>query len=82
MSLPNDFDWNTYLRLNPDITIQTKQFAESHYLEYGIREKRYYKEEKRLPHDFNWQTYLKLNPDITIQTQEFAEYHYLDRGIQ
>jgi hypothetical protein len=90
-NLPNDFIWKTYLKLNPDITILTKEFAEKHYLECGIREKRYYKEEKEksdpnvyltLPNDFDWKTYLLLNPDITIQTQEFAKYHYLEHGVR
>jgi hypothetical protein len=82
MSLPQDFNWQKYLSLNPDISIQTQEFAEFHYLEYGVREKRYYKEEKRLPDDFIWQIYFIVNPDVTIQTQEFAEYHYLEYGIQ
>ena len=78
MSIPDDFDWQIYLKINPDLSIQTQEFARSHYLEYGISESRRY---SALPDDFNWHAYLKINPDLTIQTPEFARSHYLEYGI-
>lgn len=77
--IPEDFDWQIYLKINPDLTIKTPLFAINHYLEYGNSEKRRYSE---LPYDFNWQVYLKINPDLTIKTPDFARRHYLEYGIR
>ena len=45
MTLPNDFDWEIYLKLHPDIAdcCKTEETAKLHYIHYGFNEKRKYK---------------------------------------
>lgn len=45
VSIPNNFDWETYLILNPDIKehgYDTEENAKYHYLTYGFFENRTY----------------------------------------
>lgn len=45
MTIPKNFEWTTYLKLNPDLPmagIGTKEDAEKHYMEHGIKENRTY----------------------------------------
>lgn len=79
MTIPRNFNWKTYLNSNSDLSIHTEEFAKTHYLEYGILEKRIYYE---VPDDFVWEQYLIMNPDLTIKTRAFAENHYLNYGIE
>ena len=75
-SLPEDFDAQDYLRLNPDI--DTKQMSpEMHYKLHGQSEKRHYK--IQVPHDFDAANYLRLNSDIPCELQD-AELHYTKHG--
>ena len=75
------FNWEEYLSLNPDIVacgIRTEQQAKNHYLYYGIKEKRKYKND-----DFNWEGYLSVNTDLPqagITTEQQAKDHYLMLG--
>jgi glycosyltransferase involved in cell wall biosynthesis len=64
--LPEDFDGNLYLKLNPDLAeIEVDPFI--HYLRHGYSEGRIYKlieVDDQLPEDFDGDTYLKLNADL------------------
>jgi hypothetical protein len=47
-NLPNDFNWKTYISLNPDLeNITTERIAIYHYLKYGLKENRPYKKESK-----------------------------------
>jgi hypothetical protein len=85
MKIPVDFDWQIYLKLNPDIYsyCNTEESVKLHYLIYGYYENRKYEEQKVvLPTNFDWQIYLKLNPDIYnyCNTEESVKLHYLIYG--
>jgi len=85
--LPNDFDWQMYKRLNPDLgceTIRNERSYIRHYLEYGRFEgpNRAFKLEA--PEGFEWQRYLNLHADLPaagINTEEGAIEHYLSFGL-
>jgi hypothetical protein len=81
MSLPPDFDWRIYLKLNQDLTIYSnEEDIKYHYLNYGISENRQYK--INIPHNFNWRDYLQLNPDLKQDCNEDdAKHHYLNYGF-
>lgn len=54
--LPKDFDYQTYINLHDDLVdagIDDYQKAKEHYLFFGIKEKRAYKEEELLPIDIS-----------------------------
>ena len=79
--LPKDFDYKTYLLLNPDLDsyldeVETKK----HYLMYGINENRKYK--VTIPEDFNYKDYIELNKDLDQHTdEEYAKNHYILYGF-
>lgn len=82
-SLPDDFDWTTYVDLNPDVSHQlnTESKAVMHWINYGRNEGRSYKYD--LPDDFDWCVYLKLNPDLRVttgSTKKEIVRHYIDQG--
>ena len=81
MSIPDDFNWKIYLKLNNDLNqVCDENEAIYHYLNYGIYENRQYKQ--TIPYDFNWKIYLKLNNDLNQACDENeAIYHYLNYGI-
>lgn len=74
--LPEDFDGETYLRLNPDLPRQGVDPA-WHYKRHGALENRPYK--AALPADFDAAAYLRLNPDVA-QSPLDAVTHYLVHG--
>ena len=86
--IPEDFDWQMYLRLNPDLPlvgIDNKRSVIRHYLEFGRFETtpRAYKIEA--PDGFDWQCYLTLNRDLEaegIATEIAAIEHYISYGIR
>ena len=61
-TLPRDFNYLTYIKINKDLEGYSKKDAKLHYLNHGLSEKRNYK--TILPSDFNPQTYISLNPDL------------------
>ena len=61
-SLPDDFDWITYIYLYDDLNDMNYTDAYYHYLGYGSKENRLYKFD--LPYDFNWKDYYYFNKDI------------------
>ena len=65
VTLPEDFNWESYLDLNDDVKkcYPTKDGAIQHYINDGIRQKRLYKTQY-LPQGFEWEVYLALNPDV------------------
>jgi hypothetical protein len=91
MSIPFDFDWKEYLSLNCDLTYNNEEEAKYHYLNYGIRENRKYKDELNnftqkkmyngIPYDFVWKEYLLLNPDLPFKNEGDCINHYLNHGI-
>lgn len=86
--IPKDFDWQMYLRLNPDLPhsgIDNERSVIRHYLEFGRFEltPRAYKVEA--PDGFDWQRYLSLNADLLdegIVSEEAAIEHYISFGIR
>jgi len=86
--LPDDFDWQTYLHLNPDLSpeiFHNQRATLRHYFEFGRFESslRAYKIEK--PKGFEWQRYLQLHADLGaagIKTEEAALEHYLRCGLR
>lgn len=83
-TLPEYFDWEKYLKLNPDLDNKRneviKKYAINHYLNYGYYENRQYisyeqndfsnNKPKVLPSDFNWETYIILNSDLNEKYSE------------
>lgn len=79
--IPIDFDWQIYLRKNPDLhkhKIDTEYKCKQHYLKCGIRENRDYQEKNTiivksesidtntgLPYGFDARVYQILNPDLS-----------------
>jgi hypothetical protein len=61
-SLPDDFDWITYIYLYDDLKGMNYTDVYYHYLGYGIKENRLYK--FNLPEDFSWKDYYYFNKDI------------------
>jgi hypothetical protein len=86
--IPDDFDWQMYLRLNPDLPlagITNQRSVIRHYLEFGRFETtpRAYKIEA--PTGFDWRRYLELNLDLKadgISTELDAIQHYISYGIR
>jgi len=78
---PHDFDWRTYLILNPDVAKHqcTKKFALYHWKHFGHKEKRVY---KSLEINFDWKFYTSYYPDLRhLTTEESALQHYIWQGI-
>lgn len=85
--LPKDFDYKTYLDLNPDIIehLIDKDIVSQHYLKIGIQQNRRYKKEK-LDKDFDevfYSTeypdsldYDKNNKEISLKKRLFAHYNF------
>ena len=56
IKIPSDFDYKIYSKLNPDLNILTEKEAIFHYLNFGLKENRLYK--NILPTDFNYLNYI------------------------
>ena len=78
-TLPRDFNYLTYIKINKDLEGYSKKDAKLHYLNHGLSEKRNYK--TILPSDFNPQTYISLNPDLDGYSEKDAKLHYLNYGF-
>jgi glycosyltransferase involved in cell wall biosynthesis len=76
--IPNDFNDELYLKLNPDVVDHFSSNPKLHYIKYGYLENRKYKID--LPDNFNGETYLKLNPDIKEQYLNNPSEHYQKYG--
>lgn len=79
INLPNDFDFDKYALLNPDVLYKykTEDQLKFHYEFYGYKEKRAYKF-VNLPSDFDATQYALLNPDVSscYKTEIELKYHY------
>jgi hypothetical protein len=85
-SIPDDFDWVTYLELNTDVKeiFNEESLAKYHYYITGKNENRVYKF-YHTPEDFDWKMYLELNETISnnYKTNEYAaKLHYDLFGYQ
>ena len=77
--MPDDFDYELYQRLNPELDIPKKNDAINHFKQYGNVEKRLYK----IPHDFDCVFYknMYLDKNKKYLNEEIID-HYLNEGIQ
>jgi len=66
-SLPDDFDWITYIYLYDDLKGMNYTDVYYHYLGYGFKENRLYKFD--IPEDFNWKDYYYFNKDIITNNE-------------
>jgi len=93
--IPSDFDYSTYLKLNPDLQqkgISTEDLAKKHYLLFGIHENRTYKKQSiihgNIDLDFDAAFYISEYPDVAEyykHTQNISQYeklfhHYIHFG--
>ena len=86
MAIPDDFDWQTYLLLSPDLQLDgivSEPAVMRHYLEFGKNEsrRRYYK--IQAPSGFDWQKYVGAYADLVaagIDNERDAIIHYLSHG--
>jgi hypothetical protein len=84
--IPDDFDWQTYALLNPDLApqgVENERSLTHHFLMHGRIEdkKRFYKIEA--PEGFDWQRYLQRNSDLEdagVDNERDAIIHYLTFG--
>ena len=74
-SLPNDYNWQEYIYLNPDLQGMNENDAYYHYIAYGINEKRKYKFD--IPSNFNWNEYIENN-NLNINNDFDAKKHYYE----
>lgn len=94
-TIPEDFDYKIYLKLNPDLienSINTKELAIFHYLNFGIKEQRLYKIPKLIHENIDIQFddvfYLNEYPDVEsyykdvpyISQKEKLFHHYVNYG--
>lgn len=93
LNIPNDFDYDLYLKINTDVLYQYeklnlyKNILESiaifHFLNNGYTEGRIYSL-KNIPSNFDWEKYLSLNSDLKkngITNEIKAKVHYLRYGM-
>ncbi|MEB3229934.1 MAG: glycosyltransferase [Leptolyngbyaceae bacterium] len=82
---PEDFDWLTYLSLNPDLqgNISNKWQAIVHYSQHGVNENRCYCHNTNdAIGDFDWEFYVWYNQDFReiISNEAEAWNHWLTSG--
>lgn len=78
MTIPIDFNWEVYLKLNPDVAKvnPSKAFAELHWKTYGKRENRKYKETVNKMEDTHIQ--VPIIPGIVYEGSEFDWKYYVE----
>jgi len=84
--IPDDFDWQTYLLLGPDLVLKNivnQRRVTRHFLAFGRFEtgRRAYKIEA--PEGFDWRKYLDLHADLQlagVDNERDAIIHYLAYG--
>ena len=78
--MPPDFNWQSYLNANPDVSKAlgySENAAISHYLNHGQYENR--------PLKFDWKSYLNANPDVSTAlgySEDAATRHYREYGYK
>jgi hypothetical protein len=84
--VPEDFDWLTYLELNPDLLKTSNEIeCKHHYKFHGFYEKRPYKKTHHFVdlNDFDWKIYKQLNLDLPQDLVEEAyKNHFIMHGIK
>lgn len=65
-SLPKDFDWHSYIFLNPDLTFSNEITARIHYISNGLNERRSY---RALP--------FRINQELTDFLKKISLYEFL-----
>lgn len=76
-NLPPNFDYDTYIRLNPDLrTLPTIRDQIIHFHTQGKNEERPIYD---LPHNFDWNAYVYMN-NLNFNNKYKAENHYLTFG--
>jgi len=76
-NVPENFNFNTYIKLNQDITsFESARDVLKHFINQGTIEERNIFE---LPSRFNWKIYVGLN-NLQITDKYIAENHYLTIG--
>jgi hypothetical protein len=80
-NIPEDFDYKTYIELNPKLNCNSELSAKIHYELHGFKENRIYKF-KNLPEDFDYKTYIELNPDFNFNSELSAKIHYELHGFK
>jgi hypothetical protein len=84
--IPDDFDWEIYLLLNPDLQKQgfsNKRSVMRHYLEFGRHESAGRSYHLQVPAEFVWQDYVAIHEDLVaagIDNEREAIIHYLAHG--
>lgn len=87
-AVPQDLDWEMYIRLNPDLPrdqIYNERTVVRHYLEFGRFEEHLRAYKIEAPAGFDWQRYLLLHADLQaagITTEHAAIEHYISYGIR
>ena len=86
--LPDEFNWQSYLELNPDLAqdeFYNERSAVRHYLEFGRYESIPRAYVIKAPTGFDWQVYTTMYPDLQaagINDERSAIVHYLYFGIR
>jgi len=78
----NDFDWETYIKINPDLKhLTTIEDAWNHWINHGINEGRQYYKKNEMYDNFDWRKYIKKNLDLNnIKNKEDAWTHWINHG--
>ncbi len=79
LALPNDFDWQEYLEVNPDLKVHIgfKWKAIRHFLEAGLKEGRRYSYQQQ----FDWKFYTEYYEDLSyLSNYEEAYQHWFNAG--
>lgn len=81
---PDEWDYRTYLALNPDVHTKygfNMASARKHWVTSGIREKRRYRHRGADPNLFDGEGYLRRNPDLGSMTETSDLWcHYVRHG--
>jgi glycosyltransferase involved in cell wall biosynthesis len=81
-NIPQDFDWEEYVKINKDLNFNNEIDAIKHYINHGAHEQRIYKIDYELiPADFDWIEYIEINRDLNFDNEIDAIKHYINHGI-
>lgn len=84
LGLPIDFSCEAYKEYNDDLSGMPDPELKSHYITYGINERRVYAHSHildKLPADFCATTYKLLNQDIAEFSDSWVKMHYVRHGV-
>ncbi len=78
MNLPKEFNYKNYKLLNEDLFFMNEQQLISHFLNFGLKEKRPYIVD--IPSDFDCESYKNLNDDLKYFNDLQLISHYINHG--